>query len=49
MAPVTIGLACAGLWWTSQLLFLTQRLAVLEGTMPASAMTRTEKVATAVL
>ncbi len=50
MAPVSIALACAGLWWTSQLLFFTQRLAVLEGTMPApTAMTKTEKVAAAVL
>jgi hypothetical protein len=30
MAPISIGLAAAGLWWTSQLLFMTQRLQKLE-------------------
>lgn len=48
MAPVSIGLAAAGLWWTSQLLFATQRLAQIEGTLPAApAMTRTQKIGAA--
>ncbi|MGQ0842881.1 MAG: hypothetical protein ACT4QF_01980 [Sporichthyaceae bacterium] len=50
MAPVSMGLAAAGLWWTSQLLFFTQRLARAEGTMPAPApMSRPEKAAAALL
>lgn len=48
MAPVSIGLAAAGLWWTSQLLFMTQRLARLEGRMPeATEMTKAQKVGAA--
>lgn len=48
MAPVSIGLAAAGLWWTSQLLFATQRLAQLDGRLPeAPAMTRARKIAAA--
>lgn len=48
MAPLSIGLAAAGLWWTSQLLFATQRLARLEGTLPeAPAMSRAQKIGAA--
>lgn len=48
MAPVSIGLAAAGLWWTSNLLFLTQRLARLEGTLPeAPEMTRAQRIGAA--
>jgi hypothetical protein len=48
MAPVSIGLAAAGLWWTSQLLFMTQRLARLEGTMPETpAMTKAQRIGAA--
>mgnify|MGYP006145899495 CR=1 FL=1 len=48
MAPVSIGLAAAGLWWTSNLLFMTQRLARLEGTLPeAPTMTRAQKIGAA--
>lgn len=48
MAPVSIGLAAAGLWWTGNLLFMTQRLARLEGTLPeAPTMTRAQKIGAA--
>lgn len=48
MAPVSIGLAAAGLWWTSQLLFMTQRLARLEGTLPETpAMNKAQKIGAA--
>jgi len=48
MAPVSIGLAAAGLWWTSQLLFMTQRLGRLEGQLPAAPeLTTTQKIAAA--
>lgn len=49
MAPLSIGLAAAGLWWTSQLLFMTQRLARLEGRMPeAPELTRAQKIGAAI-
>lgn len=48
MAPVSIALAAAGLWWTSQLLFMTQRLARLEGTLPeAPELTTAQKLGAA--
>jgi hypothetical protein len=34
MAPVSMALACGGLWWTAQLLFFTQRWARVEGRLP---------------
>jgi len=37
MAPVSMALAAAGLWWTAQLLFLTQRWARSEGRLATSA------------
>lgn len=48
MAPVSMGLAAAGLWWTSQLLFLSQRLARLEGRSPEpTELTSAQQVAAA--
>jgi len=35
MAPVSMALAAAGLWWTAQVLFFTQRWAQAEGRIPA--------------
>jgi hypothetical protein len=35
MAPVSMALAATGLWWTAQLLFFTQRWALVEGRLPS--------------
>lgn len=49
MAPISIGLAAAGLWWTSQLLFTARKLAVYEGrTGTPEPMTEGQKVAAGV-
>ncbi|WP_019877537.1 hypothetical protein [Sporichthya polymorpha] len=50
MAPVSIGLAAAGLYWTSQALFAVQRLAELEGRAPSlSPTSRIEQIAAPVV